>query len=331
MIIYIDLLLGIRFSGVIVIGAIDIGGSKIAVAVVTQSGQILSRAECATAPTDGPQKALSRIVELLRGCERQVQQSVRGIGVGCTGPVYPRTGTVGKVDLLPGWEGLGITERLSQEFGVESALENDADAAALAEARWGAGEGVDKFVYITVSTGIGGGLIIDGQLYRGAGGSHPEFGHHTIDSQGPICYCGSRGCWESLASGPALAEWVRQNAGPGDQIRAGLSAYDVCLRARKGDDLALRAVDREGTYLGLGLANLVTIFCPNAIALGGGVMASADLFLDRAREVIRTHCGLVPHENTSVELASLGKDTPLLGAACVWKHRFHESGERNTC
>src|SRR5256885_14095877 len=125
--------------------------------------------------------------------------------------VYPFSGAFGDVDFLPGWQGNNPVEDLAREFGVTTALENDADASALGEAGWGAGKGKSRIVYVTVGTGIGGGIIIDGQLYRGADMAHPEIGHHVIDPSGPLCSCGFRGCWESLATGPALVQWLKMN------------------------------------------------------------------------------------------------------------------------
>ena len=202
---------------------------------------------------------------------------------------------------------------LERAFGVQAAIENDADAAALGEYAWGAGKGMQSFIYITVSTGIGGGVVLDGRLYRGADGSHPEMGHHVIDSHGPKCFCGASGCWESLASGPALALRGKQ-----------ASALAVCNAARCGDADALAAVEQEGWYLGLGLANLVSLFVPDVIALGGGVMQSRDLFWEKINTTIQTNCGLVPYQKTRLLPALLGKDAGLAGAAQVWIKRFGE-------
>jgi glucokinase len=217
---------------------------------------------------------------------------------------------------------------LRDEFQVPVTLENDADAAALAESHWGVGQGSTRFLYVTVSTGIGGGLVLDGRLYRGVDGSHPEIGHHVVDPSGPRCSCGARGCWEALASGPALVKWARENAGAEDRLPDDLSAEDLCRRAERGDPLALRALEREGYYLGLGLANLMSILCPDKIALGGGLIQSAPLFLPRARQVIRENCALVPSEKMAVEIASRVVDVALIGAARVWQCTFGK-GERN--
>jgi glucokinase len=294
------------------VGALDIGGTKIAAAMVDREGHIIGRRECPTASERGFADGLRRMIGMLREAAASTGAELEGIGIGCTGPVNPFSGVLGSVDLLPGWQGAAIVDELEQAFGVPAAMENDADAAGLAEAGWGAGRGKRRFLYVTVGTGIGVAVILDGNLYRGADGFHPEIGHHVIDASGPPCYCGARGCWESLASGPAIEAWAGKR----------LSLKQICGLAGSGDAAALAALDRLGYYLGVGLANLVILFCPDMIALGGGVMESSHLFLDRAREVIRQHCGLVPHEKAELTVASLGANAALAGAAQVWHHRY---------
>lgn len=303
------------------IGVVDIGGTKIATGLVDEAGRVLARADFPTLAS-GPGEALSRIVAGLRDACRRSDASLSGVGVACTGPVDPVGGTIGDVALLPGWEGLDLVGFLRDEFRVPVVLENDADAAALAEAHWGVGRRSTRFLYVTVSTGIGGGIVLDGRLYRGVDGSHPEIGHHVIDPSGPRCYCGARGCWEALAGGKALVEWARASAGADDPVPDDLTAEGLCRGAERGEPLAVRALEREGYFLGLGLANLMTIFCPERIALGGGLTRSAHLFLPQARRVIRESRGLVPSEKMAVEVASLGADVALLGAARAWRRGF---------
>jgi glucokinase len=301
--------------------AIDIGGTKIAAAVVDRNGTILARTEMPTEPENGYPAALSRLKAALHELQDQCGRTIGGIGIGSTGPIDPWTGVYGEVGTLPGWAGSPLAADLENAFGVSVAVENDGDAAALAEAAWGAGREAASLIYVTVSTGIGAGIVLGGRLYRGAGGAHPEIGHQVIDAGGPPCYCQANGCWESLASGPAMERWMRANAAPGRCEDHDLTGPRICELARQGDSLALEAVRRESHYLGLGLANLVTVFCPDAIILGGGMMRSADLFLPGAREVIRRICTQVPAANTAIVLAGLGGDTGLLGAAQAWFHR----------
>jgi glucokinase len=293
------------------IGAVDIGGTKIAVGAVGEDGAVLARREFPSDPARDASAAVPRICALLRAAAVEAGGELRGIGIGSTGPVDPFTGLYGRVDFLPLWEGLNLPAELSRAFGLTAAIENDADAAALAEAAWGAGRGAGRFIYVTVSTGIGGGIVIDGQLYRGAGGTHPEVGHHVIDLAGPRCSCGARGCWESLAAGPAFA-----------RLAGFPSAREVCAAAERGEAGARAAVEAEGRYLGIGLSNLITLFAPEVIALGGGVMASRHLFWDTLLATIRQTCGLMPYELTRILPAALGGEAALIGAARVWLHRY---------
>lgn len=302
------------------IGAVDIGGTKMAVGVVDGDGKVLARTESPTEADRRYEDGLELVVSMLRKTLQDAGQKIEGIGIGSTGPVNPVTGEFGDVDFLPRWRGKNPVRDLAETFNVSVALENDADAGALGEAGWGAGKNRSRLVYVTIGTGIGGGIILDGQLYRGVEGAHPEIGHHVIDPSGPPCSCGFHGCWEALATGPAMAAWFQHETS--GNSHESVSAKRICQLAQQGDPLAGQAVGREAYYLGLGLANLINLFTPDAIVLGGSVMKSAGLFLDGIRKVIRQGCRFVPFEKTELVLASLGEDANLIGAARVWHHRF---------
>jgi glucokinase len=306
------------------IGAVDIGGTKIAVGMIDEDGCVRSQMETFTDPERGYADALDRITELLHETARLAGAEISGIGMGSTGPVYPLTGEFGNVNFFPAWEGENPVRDLEKRLRVRVAMENDADAGALGEARWGTGKNKDRMIYVTVGTGIGVGVLLNGELYRGVDQAHPEIGHHLIDPSGPLCACGFRGCWESLAAGPAMVNWMKIHARPDYPQVDTLTAKKICELAVQGDELAKRAVQNEAEYLGLGLANLVTMFVPNAIVLGGSVMKSAPLFLDGIRSVIVASCRLVPFEKTEVAVASLGENANLIGAASVWHYRFSE-------
>jgi glucokinase len=310
------------------IAAIDIGGTKIAVGVVDEEGRVRAQRTLPTDAEKGYDAALERIVGMLHNTTSEAGCKITGIGIGSTGPVYPLTGEIGNVNFFPHWEGQNPVRDLERRFQVSVAMENDADAAALGEARWGAGKNKSRLVYVTVGTGIGAGIILDGELYRGVDQAHPEIGHHLIDPSGPSCVCGFQGCWESLAAGPAMVSWMEEYAPANYAHRRGLTAKRICELAVDGDDWARKAVHREAKYLGLGLANLVTMFVPDAIVLGGSVMKSAQLFLDDIRRIIVASCQLVPYAKTELALASLGEDANLIGAAAVWYHRFSKRGCR---
>lgn len=295
------------------IGAVDIGGTKIALGLVNSEGQSLASAVFATRPQDGYAAIRQRIADRLRQLADENASPLEGIGIGCTGR-FARDGTFLWNKFLPGWEGHHLANDLAQQFGVPAAIENDADAAALAEFRWGEGQGSQRFIYVTVSTGIGGGMVFDGQLYRGAAGCHPELGHQVIDpAQAITCWCGATGCWESLASGPALAQWAIANgADPNWDARG------VCQAAREGHPQAVQAVQREASYLGLGLANLVNLFAPDVIALGGGLMQQWELFEPQIRLTLQQNCAtLIPLEHIRICPAAIDQPA-LIGAAAVW-------------
>ena len=302
------------------IGAVDIGGTKIAAGTVDDAGRVLARLETPTEAARAYPDGLRHVVRMLREVASKANTELSGIGIGSTGWVYPFTGEFGDVDFLPGWKGCNPVNDLAREFGVRVALENDGDASALGEAAWGAGKGKSRLIYVTVGTGIGGGIILDGQLYRGVDRAHPEVGHHVIDAFGPECTCGFRGCWEALATGPAMAAWFNTNAQATSRHPEIVSAKEIFQLAKQGHLLAQEAVARETLYLGLGLANLINLFVPDRIVMGGSIMKS--MSLEEIRKVIAKGCRFVPFPKTELALASLGEDANLIGAAQVWHHRF---------
>lgn len=303
-------------DGLIAIG-IDIGGTKIAVATVAAAGCILGRSTMPTQAERGFDDGLRRIVALLdrlmaeTGCSRR---ALAAIGIGCAGPVDPIRGTIDNPYTLPTWDGVNIVEPLQAEYGVRVVLENDADAAAMGEVWLGAGQGGRVVVMITIGTGIGGGIIIDGQVYRGIEGTHPEIGHHSIDPTGPACYCGMRGCWESLASGPALVAAVSERA-PG-RPSGPLTGAEVIAEARAGDPIAQAAVTRAAEATAMALFNLTNLYAPDVIVLGGGVMEAYDLFEPVIRQTLSRNT-MAPVDRIAVRRAELGSDAGVVGAACL--------------
>jgi glucokinase len=305
-----------------VVGAVDIGGTKIAVGAVESSGKVLAKEVQATEAANGFEAAMGRVQVMLEGVRERAGAPLCGIGIGCSGPIDPLSGEIGPVEFLAEWRGCNPVARLASHFGLSVAMENDADAAALGELQWGAGRGKRHLVCVTVGTGIGGGIVINGELYRGVDGAHPEIGHHVIEASGPRCYCGANGCWEVLARGPAMAARYAHDGPPGDPDLSPISARGVCELARLGDPRARREIEREAHYLGVGVANLVTMFAPEVIALSGSVMNNADLFMPTIREIVLRSCGLVPAARVEFSPSSLGNDAPLIGAGAVWAHRF---------
>ncbi|HJR14903.1 MAG TPA: ROK family protein [Rhodanobacteraceae bacterium] len=304
------------------IGAVDIGGTKIAAGIVDANGCLLAYRETPTAAHEGFGAAMDRVHAMLNDAIRSADVELCGIGIGCTGPVDPVSGAIGAVEFLPGWKSCNPVGCLAEMFKLQVAMENDADAAALAEAEWGAGRNRRSVICVMVGTGIGAGIVLDGSLYRGAAGSHPEIGHHVIDCSGPKCFCGANGCWEVLARGPAMEDRMRNRMPAGGPAENPLTAKKICELARVGDPVAKREIEREGHYLGIGVANLVTLFAPEVIVLGGNVMLSADLFMPTIQATVQQNCGLVDSKATTITSTSLGSGAPLIGAAAVWRRRF---------
>jgi len=275
---------------------IDIGGTKISLVLGTEKGKILARREIPTrtgAGAGGCVKDLASNLRalILRSCISP--KKILGIGVGCPGAVDSSKSTIPRSPNLPGWAGLPLKRILGKATGLPVFIANDANAAALGENLFGSGRKAKNLIYITVSTGIGGGIILNGQLYEGAGSVAGEIGHISIVPEGKKCACGKRGCLEAYASGTAIANFVREKLiqqrrsgkikkpsyfplcqrGTKGDLRFG--AKEVGLAARAGDKLAAQSYEQAGYYLGIGPANLMDILNPERIVIGGGVLKSA--------------------------------------------------------
>lgn len=302
--------------------ALDFGGTKLAAAAFEPRGHaFLARA---TAPSPAVKSAEADRENILR-LAKEVLKGAKptAIGVSFGGPVHWEKGVVVCSHHVPGWEGFPLATWLSERFGVPVAVENDANAAALGEWRFGAGRGAKSFLYVTVSTGIGGGIVIEGTLYRGADSLAGEIGHMIIDPFGPRCTCGRNGCLEALASGPAIARKAREllatcpekakilwDLVQGDLKR--LSAREVALAAERGDHLAQEILREAGEALGFGLAQAITLLNPERVVLGGGVMKAGDFLLNSVRATAQRY--VLPGARVEIVLAELGDDAPLWGA-----------------
>jgi glucokinase len=247
---------------------------------------------------------------------------VDAIGIASPGPLDPHTGTILDTPNIPEWENFPVGPELSQRFGVPVYLDNDANMAGLAEWQYGAGKGYDDLVYLTISTGIGGGVISDGHVLQGFRGMGAELGHVIIDANGPLCGCGQRGHVESFSSGPAIARYVCEQMETGQesslQSETKLSAAKVAEAARQGDALAISAFERAGFYLGIAVANYLAIFDPSILIFGGGVSQAGELLFRPFRESLKKHV-FHPHylDNLIITRAALGDDAGLLGALAL--------------
>ncbi len=307
---------------------IDIGGTKVALGLAETSGALLARSQHPAETERGPDAMLERIVAEAKSLLAHASGRATAIGISCGGPLDRDRGVVLGPPNLPGWTSVPIVERLAVALGAPAALDNDANLAALGEQRFGAGRGYDDLLYLTISTGIGGGILQGGRLVHGLAGSAGELGHQTLDPQGPRCGCGNRGCMEALASGTAIARAAREaaSARPSQatelMTRAGgdprqLSARIVAEAAAGGDALALDLWDRAMGWLGIGIANAITILAPQAVILGGGMSAAGALLFDPVNAIIRERVRLVPIERVALLPAALGLDSPLRGALAM--------------
>jgi glucokinase len=306
---------------------VDIGGTNMSAAVVQIiTGDVIHKETVETLPSQGADDGMARLCALIErviAASGIAQSALLGIGIGCTGPLDIERGLVQNPFTLPSWDDLPIVQRLSDQFQLPALLVNDAQAAALGEHHAGAGRGTANMIYITVSTGIGGGFILDGRLYRGAGALAGEVGHQSLDLNGVPCYCGRRGCWEMLAAGPAIARLAQARVQPSDllwELASGqpeqITARLVGQAAEQGDALALSVLDEVGRYLGAGIANLNNILAPQMVVLGGGVMGSFDLLLPTIEATLREQQYAASSESLRVVKAALGLNAGVVGAAC---------------
>ncbi len=307
---------------------IDLGGTELRAAVVDTKGLVKKRMQVPTAAAAGPDVVIAQIETLICGMREGLAESdLLGVGVGSPGPLNPYEGVVIHAPTLNGWRNIPLRSLLAGRTGLRVELNNDANVAALGELRFGSGKGLQHFIYVTVSTGIGGGVIVDGHLLLGRHGLAGEVGHIAVSPEGPVCSCGIQGCWEAFASGTALGVFAHRRLGEflaeGGKSRLSeiarsspLQAHHVAAAASEGDEFAIGLMHREGSWLGIGLASLIHTFSPERIALGGGVSNSFPLFESEMMRTIsrRTMAGF--HETTIVK-AELGRDAGIIGAACL--------------
>jgi len=249
-------------------------------------------------------------------------RTVTAIGMASPGPLDPNTGTVLATPNIPEWQEFPLTEKLSQHFNVPAYLDNDANLAALGEWKFGAGRGHHNLLYLTISTGIGGGVIIEDRLLHGHHGLAAELGHVTVLAGGPVCPCGFKGHLEALAAGPAIVKYVRDEleAGTKSELRSdgNLNAYEVAEAARNGDALAKSAYARAGEYLGIGVASFLHAFDPSIVIFGGGVSQSGPLLFDPFEISLQKHVFNPRYlDNLVITTAALGDDAGLLGALAL--------------
>lgn len=308
---------------------IDIGGTKIAAGVVDEDGRILARHRVATAGRDA-EKVEGTVVDLVMKLRKEYD--IEAVGIGTAGFVDEKRSRVNFAPNL-GWKDEPLRAAVESSVGIPVVVENDANAAAWGECRFGAGLGRKYVVTITVGTGIGAGIVLEGSLYRGRWGAAAEFGHFCVDPGGRPCGCGNRGCWEQYASGNALVREARYLAGErraeaealldrGDGTPEGVQGLHVTQAAREGDPVALAAFDFIARWLGQGIADVTAILDPECFVIGGGVSEAGDILLaSTVRAFTESVTGKEHRTLPKIVIAKLGNAAGLVGAADLARFR----------
>lgn len=307
---------------------VDLGGTKIYTALAEGQGNILAELKVPTGPEREPRQVVQKIAATVREVLRQAGRpgkEVICLGIGAPGPLNPQTGEVYQAPNL-GWLGVPLKEMLEGELAVPVKVDNDANLAALGEYTYGAGAHLGHLFYITVSTGVGGGIVLNGQILHGAGGGAGEVGHMKVQIGGPFCSCGRRGCLEALASGSAMASRARELAGRGGaeailkEAGGVIEAIDGAAISRAaflGDPAAMEIIKYSGAALGMGVANIVNLLNPNVVVLGGGAMKIGPMFWESMMKEVRSLTLEAALKDVKILPAALGDRSGLMGALAL--------------
>jgi glucokinase len=306
------------------VAGIDIGGTKIALAVADLEGRVAERTRFPARTSErGPHEIIGEALAEIERMLGKTRALLTAVGVGCGGPLDRARGLILSPPNLPGWDEFPVVKIVEERLGVPALLDNDANAAALGEHRHGAGRGYRHLVYITQSTGIGGGVIVRGELVHGVYDGAGEVGHMTVLPDGPACGCGGRGCLEALCSGTAIARRARERLAAGEASSLStlapseVTARAVAEAARAGDPLAAQVWDEMVHYLAVGVGNLFNVLAPEAVVIGGGVSEAGEQLFGPLRERVRARARMLPPEKINILQASPGGDSALHGAVIL--------------
>lgn len=302
---------------------VDLGGTKISTAVADLNGVIKSKCVIPTEAIKGDMHVLNNIYNAIENAIKEAQitvEEVKAIGIGSPGPLDSEKGIIVTTPNLP-FKNFDIVNPIKEKFKVDTYLDNDANVAAIGEYMLGAGIGTKNMVYVTVSTGVGGGAILDGKIYRGATSNALEIGHTTVSIDGPICGCGNIGCLEAMSSGTAIAK--RANEVLTSKLETSLRKYEtvtsfeVFEEAKAGDVIANEIIDRAMMYLGVGIANIISSFDPEKVVIGGGVSKAGNVVFDKIQEVVNRRNFKIMADTCKIVPAGLGTDAGVIGAVAL--------------
>ncbi len=303
---------------------IDMGASHLSIVLTDFGAQVIDEIEVPFKVSDGPELCISQANNLMEDLLKKNQLTIKNInalGIGVPGPIASDAGMVFAPPIMPGWDGYPIQASLEEKWDLPVSLNNDAELGALGEWAYGVGRGENYLAYIKVGTGVGSGLLLNGQIYRGATGSAGEIGHLTIEENGPLCDCGNSGCLEALAGGKAIArqgqEAIRtgkrtllSSLGPVESI----TARDVASAARRGDLVSQQIIANAGRYLGIAIAGLVNLFNPQTVIVGGGVAQIGDLLLQPIRDTVSQRSLRASARTVKINTAVLRRHSSGMGA-----------------
>ncbi|MGC9347940.1 MAG: ROK family protein [Anaerolineae bacterium] len=305
--------------------SVDLGGTQIRAARFSADKELEERIAVSTRAEEGFESVFRRLIDTVRQGWPE-DDEVAAVGLGAPGPFNFKRGVLRFAANLPGWVNVPLRDKLSEALGVPTYVGNDADVAALAEHRFGAGRGVEDMVYMTISTGIGGGMIFNNRLFTGGHGLGGEIGHMAIDPSGPKCTCGNVGCLEVLASGTAIGRRARERLARGeasiltDWVEGDLSritAKEVSEAGQKGDALAISVFREAGRFIGTAIVSLMYMLDPTLFVLGGSVTKAGDLLFDPICETVEERAPRAYREHTRLARAELGADVGLWGALAL--------------
>lgn len=315
-----------------VIAGIDIGGTKIAIALEKLNGERVAVRRLPTRVENGPYSIIETVLRTIEEMLAECSAKLVSIGICCPSPLDVENGLVMSPSNLLDWNNFPIVKLFRDRFGVSVVLENDANAAALGEHVYGAGRGYRNIVYVTVSTGIGGGIIINGEIYHGINTAAGEMGHTIAQPGGTLCNCGSAGCLETICSGMHIARRARERLAVEEPslirdlaANGEVTAETVVEAVRQNDRIAVEIWEETCHFLAIGIGNIVTLLAPEAVVVGGGIAAAGDLLFTPLRRLVPQFVSMIPAEKINIVAAELGNESGVRGALVLAKRAYSKT------